>query len=142
MDGSARQTAISRRGLVFYALAGALAVQGLSGVAGGIGLVTDPTGANVQIPIEWLQGSPFDSYWIPGWILLVVLGVGPLVAFGGLLRERPWARRASFAVGIALMVWIAVEIAVIGYHAQPPLQLVYGGLGIVIVGLAIRLRNG
>jgi len=86
MDASAQQTASSRPGIVFYALAVALAFQGLSGVAGG-----------------------------------VVLGIGPLVALGGLLRERPWSKRASFAVGIALIVWIGVEIAVIGYHAQPSL---------------------
>lgn len=128
-----------RRGIILYALAAALGFQGLSGIAGGIGLVTDPTGGNVQIPLEWLQGSPFDDYLIPGWILLVMLGMGPLIVLGGLWQERPWAKLASVGVGIALVVWIGVEILLIGYHAQPPLQLAYGLLGLLILGLAVRL---
>jgi hypothetical protein len=139
MHASAQQTTPSRRTIVVHTLATALVFQGLSGIVGGIGLVMDPTGATLQIPIEWLHGSPFDSYLIPGWILLVVLGIGPLVALGGLLRDRPWAKCASLAVGVALVGWIGVEIAVIGYHAQPPLQLVYGGLGVLIAALALRL---
>jgi len=40
--------------------------------------------------------------------------------------------------GLALLLWIGVEIAVVGYQAEPPLQLVYGVLGAVIVALAVR----
>lgn len=106
--------------------------QGLSGLAGGIGLVLDPSGQSVQIPIEWLQGSPFDSYLIPGLILLTVLGFYPLFLFYGLIKKTSWAWSGTLLMGIALLIWIFVEILVIGYHAQPPLQLIYGLLGLII----------
>ena len=45
---------------------------------------------------------------------------------------------AAFVVGAALLVWVAVEIAIIGYSNEPPLQAIYLVLGVAItvVGLA------
>jgi uncharacterized membrane protein len=34
---------------------------------------------------------------------------------------------------VALLVWLAVEIAIVGYSNDPPLQPVYLGLGVVIL---------
>ncbi len=121
------------RSLGLLVLMAALLLQGLSGIAGGIGLVLDPSGSSLQIPLSLLAGSPFENYLLPGLILLTVLGFVPLVAFYGLLQQRAWSWLLAVLVGVALIVWIAVEIAIIGYQADPPLQLIYGALGIVIL---------
>ncbi len=107
--------------------------QGLSGIAGGIGILLDPTGKFMQIPLEWLQGSPFSTYVIPGIVLFAVLGLFPLAVFFGLLKQRRLAWYAALLIGIALMIWLAVEIMVIGYQPQPPLQVIYGLVGIGIL---------
>jgi peptidoglycan/LPS O-acetylase OafA/YrhL len=120
-----------------YILIGALAFQGVSGVGGGVGLVVDPSGEAVGIPAGWLEGSPFPDYLVPGIVLLTVLGVGPLVACYGVWKRRRWGCAAAALVGLALLVWIAVEVAVIGYQPQPPLQLVYGFVGASILALAL-----
>lgn len=120
-------------------LMAALAFQGLSGVAGGVGLIADPGGTAIGIPLAWLQGSPFTSYLVPGVVLLTVLGIGPLVVAYGLWTSRSWSAVAALAIGAALLVWIAVQIAVVGYQAEPPLQLSYGVLGAVIVITSVRL---
>lgn len=39
------------------------------------------------------------------------------------------------AGGLGLVIWIAVEIAMIGYQAEPPLQLIYGMLGLGLLAL-------
>jgi len=108
-------------------------IQGLSGIVGGIGLVFDPTGKSLQLPIEWLEGSPFKNFLIPGMILLFVLGIYPFVVLYGLWRKLKWAWFAAFTVGAALIIWIGVEILIIGYHPQPPLQLIYGLVGLFIL---------
>ena len=123
--------------LSVYLLGAALLLQGISGLAGGIGLVGDPTGRSLGIPLEWLSGSPFDSYLIPGVVLLVALGVFPLVVTYGVWNRRPWSWSAALLVGLMLLVWIAVEILVIGYQPAPPLQLVYGLLGLLITILVL-----
>ena len=127
------------RSVSFYALMASLLIQGMSGIAGGIGLVGDPTGGNVKIPASWLQGSPFHDYLIPGLILLIVLGVFPLIVLFGLWRKLSWSWPASLLVGLALIIWIVVEIVIIGYHQKPPLQLIYGLLGMVMLVLALLL---
>ncbi len=54
----------------------------ICGVAGGLGLVTEPNGTNLGFQVEWLSQSPFTDYLIPGIILLVVIGVGNLAGGG------------------------------------------------------------
>lgn len=110
-----------------------LGFQGLSGVAGGLGLALDPSGSSLGLPAAWLEGSPFASYLVPGLVLLTVLGIGPLIVAYGVWRRRPWSRRGSLLVGLALFVWLGVEVAVIGYQPDPPLQLIYGVVGAIVV---------
>lgn len=125
------------RPVSLYVLMAALLFQGMSGVVGGLGLVTDPTGRAVGLPISWLQGSPFNDYLVPGLILLLGLGVFPLFVLYGLWARYAWAWIAALVVGLALIVWIGAEILIIGYYAQPPLQLIYGVLGFAIVALSV-----
>lgn len=120
-----------------YVLVGALAFQGVSGVGGGIGLVFDPSGASIGIPLGWLEESPFPDYSIPGIVLLSVLGLGPLVMAYGAWTGGWWSWPGSILVGVTLLLWLAVEVAVIGYQAQPPLQLIYGVVGAVILGAGL-----
>ncbi|NIP56683.1 MAG: hypothetical protein GWM92_01080 [Gemmatimonadetes bacterium] len=110
----------------------------MSGLGGGIGLVADPTGAFVGLPSGWLRGSPFEDYLVPGLVLLTVLGIAPLIVAWGLWTGRAWSWAAAFVVGVALLGWLAVQIAVIGYQADPPLPLAYALLGALIVVLALR----
>lgn len=125
------------RPLSVYLLMMTMLFQGLSGVVGGIGLVADPSGSNMRIPVSWLEGSPFNDYLIPGLILLTVLGVFPLFVVYGLWKRLFWSWAAALLVSLALVIWILVEILIIGYHPMPPLQLIYGGIGIAMIILVL-----
>lgn len=109
--------------------------QGLSGFLGGIGLISDPSGESMGIPISWLENSPFRNYLIPGLILFIALGCYPLIVFYGILKKTKWSWFAAFVLGAALIIWIVFEIIIIGYQAKPPLQLIYGLVGIIILVL-------
>jgi len=128
--------ATGRRSAITRVLVVLLAIQGLSGLAGGFGLVSDPSGGALGLPLEWLRGSAFEDYLVPGLILFTVLGVAPLVVARGLWRASPWSRVGALLVGLALLLWIGVQILVVGYRADPPLQAVYGLLGVLITVLA------
>ncbi len=120
-----------------YLLMAVLSFQGLSAVVGGVALVADPTGSAVGLAVTLLHGSPFTDYRVPGLILLVVLGVFPLIVVYGLWSRHTWSWHPAVLVGLALIVWIVVQILIIGYGSRPPLQLIYGLLGIVILALAL-----
>jgi hypothetical protein len=127
----------NKRPVPFYFLIALLLFQGLSGIVGGIFLIVDPSGSSINIPLEWLEGSPFSNYLIPGIILFSILGVVPLIAVYMLRKKMPRSRQYAMFVGAALVIWILVEILIIGYQADPPLQAIYGPVGLFIFLLAL-----
>jgi hypothetical protein len=138
----AHQTGIDRGtgGLRLVAKA-ALALEILLSVGalgGGVILMLAPRGEILPLPLSALAGSPFATYFVPGLILFGALGLGPLLAARLAWLRHPLAPTAAFVVGAGLLVWVAVEVAIIGYSNEPPLQAIYGILGIAILLVALR----
>ena len=46
-------------------LIGLLLLEGTLALAGGLMLTARPSGALLQMPVQWLQGTPFATYLIP-----------------------------------------------------------------------------
>ncbi len=122
-----------KKSFTIYLLIICVVFQGISGLIGGISLINDPTGDNLGLPIKWLHGLPFENYLIPGIILLTILGIFPILVSAGLIARNKRALTSARLVGFALVIWIAVEIYITGYQTEPPLQLIYGILGIIIL---------
>ncbi len=97
-------------------------------------------GEIIPLPLSALKGSPFQTYLAPGLILFLVLGLGPLAAALLAWRRHPIAPIAAVGVGVALLIWMAVEIAIVGYSNSPPLQPFYVLLGAVITSLGLDWR--
>ena len=110
----------------------------IGALAGGLVLMIAPRGEIMPLPLSALAGSPFDTYLIPGLILFGVVGLGPFVAARLAWLRHPLAPAAAFVVGAGLLIWVAVEVAIIGYSNEPPLQVVYASLGVAIVFIAAR----
>lgn len=119
-------------------------ILGVGAFGGGLTLMFGPHGEILPLPVSELKGSPFDSYFEPGLILFTVLGVGPLAVALLAWRRQRWAPLLTLGVGVALLIWMAVEIAIIGYANDPPLQPIYIGLGVAIglVGIAWLRQTG
>jgi hypothetical protein len=111
-------------------------------LGGGGALMLGSRGEIIPLPLLALKGSPFDTYFAPGLILFLVLGLGPLAAAQLAWRRHRLAPIAALGVGVALLIWMAVEIAIVGYSNSPPLQPFYLLLGAVItsVGLGWRIK--
>lgn len=122
---------------------------GIGGMVGGIVFLIDPSGAELGLDTDLLDGTPISDYVLPGLFILVAFGLVPFVVAYGLARRPHWApfdwieRKTGdhwswlgvVVLALALMVWIAVEIAYIGVEA--PIQVVCGGLGLVMLVLAM-----
>jgi hypothetical protein len=111
-----------------------LALVTLNALGGGIyGLSGAPA-----VPVAWLQGSPFHSYFVPSLVLLVVVGGSQLVA-GVLLVARPrWGVPAAILAGTILVGWIVVQVAIIGYVSWMQPASFAAGLLEGVLGLALR----
>jgi hypothetical protein len=108
----------------------------IGALCGGLVLMIAPRGEIMPLPLSALADSPFDTYLVPGLILFAVLGLGPLVAARLAWLRHPLAPTAAVVVGAGLLIWIAIEVAIIGYSNEPPLQVIYAVLGVAIVVVA------
>ncbi|MCA9937195.1 MAG: hypothetical protein KC418_01025 [Anaerolineales bacterium] len=120
-----------------YVVAAFQSFIGLGGVAGGLGLVLDPSGDNLGLPLAWLSRSPFADYLIPGLVLLVVIGGGTLLGGMLTLRRHRYAAEAAMALGGLLMLWIVAQVWWIGLSHW--LQPVYFAFGVVELSLGQRM---
>jgi hypothetical protein len=91
-----------------------LGVLGLGAAAGGAILVGDPDGSTMQLSLALLSGSLFADFMVPGLILGSLFGLGSFVVAGFGIAGVRAAPFLAFAIGVAQMVWIAVELAIIG----------------------------
>ncbi len=125
------------------ALAVIEACIGLGAIGGGIALLIGAMGQ--WLPVAFLQGTPFSDYSIPGLILTVVVGGGMLLAGATQFIAREWAMLLSAAMGLILIGWEIVEVAIIDRYAQAVVpstvvqQVLFSVLGLVIIGLSAYL---
>ncbi len=112
---------------------------GLGAVGGGLGLVLDPSGANLGIPLELLESTPFSTYLIPGIVLLMVNGLGSLVgALVSFTRHRH-AGGVAMALGVFLVAWIIVQVY--WFASWHWLHILYLSLGLLELILGWSLRR-
>jgi hypothetical protein len=113
----------------------------LTTLAGGIGLLTGAIAA----PLEWLEGSPFVDYTIPGLALAIIAGGSMLLAAVTIFTGREVGVLTSGLAGLAMMIFEIVEAPVIDPYAGSSLslalslQVFYFALGLAILVLAVRL---
>ena len=113
-------------------------VLAIGALGGGAALMLGPRGQIIPLPLSALAGSPFADYFVPGAILFLVIGGGPLVAAVLAWQRHQLAPFLTCAVAGALLAWLAVEIAIVGYSNEPPLQALYLALGTVILLVGLR----
>ncbi len=113
-----------------------LAVLALGALGGAAFLVTSPDGSAMQWNVSMLAGSPFPDFLVPGLILGGLFGFGSLAVVAmGLARLRV-APFLAFAIGCGQMIWIVVELAIIGQLSF--LHPICFGLGLAIAATALR----
>ena len=119
------------------------ALIGLAAIGGGIALLTGAF--DRWFSLAWLAGTPFSDYTIPGLALLIVVGGGMLLAATTVFVRRAWSVLLSMAMGLVMLGFEIVEVAVIDRNAQAVLpstvvqQVLMSVLGLLIFGLAASL---
>lgn len=119
-------------------------VLGIGACFGGGALVIDPTGGIIGMPSDIMVLNWFPNYLIPGLILLIVLGIGPLVIASALIRkwnwklgsslspykQQHWSWSFSLYSGFATLIWIVVEVYIL--QAIALVHLLYFAVGLAI----------
>lgn len=120
-----------------------LLINSVGAVYGGWNLMIHPDGSTMQMSLDWLQYSPFNSYLIPGIILFTVNGLFGIFVFGTIIfrhRLYPWF---VVAQGLILSGWIVIQIIMV--RSIVGIQVLFGsiGLALILLGyLLIRIMPG
>ena len=109
---------------------------GVTAVLGGVELIT---GFPIRQPVEWLAGTPFDSYLVPGLLLAGIVGGSAALAFIAALRADPRWPRAAIVAGVVLCGWIVAEMVLLDQPTTPTVaEVAYLVIGACLVVLGWR----
>lgn len=125
----------ANRKIIRYMTGGLLAFLALNAFGGGYYAMAGADG----VPLELLEGSPFKSYFIPGLFLFVVLGGSFLFAAIAMFAGLRTAPRASFFAALLVLLWLIVQVSIIGFISW--MQPVTAALALIIL-LLTRIRTG
>jgi hypothetical protein len=95
------------------------------------------------VPLDYLVGSPFTSYLIPGLILGTIVGGTQLAAGVALLARSDSALLLAAIAGFGMLIWIFVELAVMKqYSWLQTAYFAYGSLELILVLALLGLVPG
>jgi len=127
-----------------------LALLAANAFYGGISLILAPDGSLLGMQPGWLDKSPFNSYFIPGLLLLLMNGVFPLLALYGLItrntkwfawlniyKNRCWGWTFAVYSGIITNIWIIAQQLMAEYFI---LQTMIAAVGLLIIVAALLPR--
>ena len=119
-------------------LAGILqAFIALSALVSGAVMIASPSGSLMRLPLEMLKSSPFSDFFWPGILLFAVIGLGHVAAAVATFRHFRVRGLAGAVMGLGLMIWIFVQVNMIG--GGHGLQFLYFALGTAEVSLAVLI---
>jgi len=118
-----------------WVLATICAAVAVTALAGGGALVASPDGALLHAPRSLLDHTPFASFAVPGWILLIAVGLTNALAALRLVRRAPAASSTALFAGVVLFGWIVGEMLLL--RSANALQLAYLGVAIAIIAESV-----
>jgi hypothetical protein len=109
----------------------------ISATAGGVGLIL----GGLAFPLEWLAGTPFGSYVMPGAILALIVGGSALAATVLMLQKNPFAVPVALLAGAIQVGWIIGELLLVGTRGDVMawLQAIYFVAGLIVAVLAAHI---
>ena len=105
------KTFLSTQKAIRFTLSSLLLFMAINALAGGYYAMA---GAR-NVPLEWLKGSLFDSYFIPGVVLFFGVGASLFIAAIAVFKSSPIDRKAGYTAGAIMLLWLGIQLAIIGY---------------------------
>lgn len=128
----------------------------LGAIGGGIVLIISPTGEMIGLPLSEFKNIPFDSFLVPGIILLSVLGVIPSLLIIALIKkpkskiadrinifnDMHWSWTFSIYIAFCLIGWIHIEVIFLQgqVHWLQTFYMFYAVL-LIIIALLPQIRS-
>lgn len=114
-----------------------LLFNGVGAIVGGWILMIDPSGTQMQLPLDYLKHIPFKDYFIPGFILFVANGLLSFVVLVATAAKGRFYTQMLIVQGAILSGWILIQILMVQdvYY----LHYLMGSVGLALMGLGFIL---
>jgi hypothetical protein len=111
----------------------------LTAIVCGALLMSYPEGSLFGMSTALLKATPFSNFFVPGFILCIVVGGTNLVAVVLNMQTNPLRYNWSIAGAVMLLGWVVVQMLLIAVLHW--LQFVYLGIGLMILLLSWQLKG-
>ena len=112
---------------------------GLSATVAGILLIAYPDGSILNLPINFLQQTPFKNYLIPGLLLAITVGGTNLFVVFLEIKEAKGRYNWALAGGILTCIWAVIQIIV--FSGANWLQFIHLIIGLLICLIAYQIKG-
>jgi len=85
---------------------------GFGGVYGALMLISDPSGGKFEWSLDLLNGTPFNSFLIPGIVLLIVNGLFPIFVAVITVLKKNYAQNFILFQGVLVIIWLTVQLLI------------------------------
>ncbi len=150
------EAAAKSRPVAIYVLIALQVLLAFLGFFSGVSFLLSPSGKSHGMDTTILENTPVGDFTLVGLFFVTFFGILPSLAIYGLWKlprwrstdavnkwtGQNWAWTATAAIGVILIVWIAVEVMLIGSPDGFPrfLQVMMTILGFVFLALAFLPR--
>ena len=90
-----------------------LLLTAMNATVAGVLFINDPSGHKMGMSVSYLMDSPFNSYLIPGIVLLIVNGLLNFIAAYFVFKQKPFAFLLVIIQGILLCGWIVIQVIMV-----------------------------
>jgi hypothetical protein len=114
---------------------------GFWALLGSITLLADPTGALLQIPLEYLKDTSFDDYLIPAIVLLLTIGISSILIGTTVIRKIKSYPFFIMVQGIVLLLWLSSQLYInIDFYTHF-LHIPFYLIGILLLALEMMIKE-
>jgi hypothetical protein len=138
-----------------WLLSAILLFLAFGGIGGGVLLLEDPTGAALGLDAAWLANTPFSSYLIPGFILLLLFGLGSLAVLYALwempkvevlarltgFTHEHWAWDMTVLLGVILLGWLLYQFAFLPVQGAIQSIMLVVALALILLPMLPAMRR-
>ena len=115
-----------------------LLVSGIMALYGGYHMISDPTGNSLGLPFYLLNGSVFSDYTMPGWVLLLTIGIFSIIVIICIFRKVRIYPSLIMLQGMIIFGIVVIQMLLLGEAFI--IQYFFLILGIGLIGLGV-LQN-
>jgi len=116
---------------------------GFGGVYGALMLISDPSGGKFEWSLDLLNGTPFNSFLIPGIVLLIANGLFPIFVAVITVLKKSYTQTLILFQGVLVIIWLSVQLLLNPDFFLPETHYPSYSIGIllVIIGLVLHRQN-